>query len=73
MEPSTEAYIFTDKRQYSESINDRLEPRGAMDLIFNQILERSQKPAEVFDLYLQDKYNLFVRSYLSGQIRIFKD
>ena len=62
-----------DKRQYSECINDCLEPSGARDLIFQQFLERSQKPAEIFDLYLRDKYNLFVRSYPSGQSRIFKD
>ena len=36
MEPSSEVYIFMDKQQYSESINDRLEPRGARDLIFQQ-------------------------------------
>ena len=51
MEPSAEAYIFMDKRQYAESINDRLEPRGFRDLIFQQFLERTQKPAEIFDLY----------------------
>ena len=62
-----------DKRQYSECINDRLEPRGARDLIFQQFLERTQKPAEIFDLYLCDKFNLFVRSYPSGQMCIFKD
>ena len=73
MEPSAEAYIFMDKRQYAEVINDRVEPRGARDLIFQQFLEQSQKPAEIFDLYLQDKFNLFVRSYPSGQSRIFKD
>ena len=62
-----------DKRQYSEAINDRLESRGARNLIFQQFLERSQKPAEIFDLYLRDKFNLFVRSYPSGQTGIFKD
>ena len=62
-----------DKRQYSEAINYRLEPRGARDLIFKQFLERTQKPAEIFDLYLCNKFNLFVRSYPSGQTRIFKD
>ena len=36
-------------------------------------LERSQKPAEILDLFLCDKYNLLVRSYPSGQTRIFKD
>ena len=46
---------------------------GARDLIFQQFLERTQKPAEIFDLYIRDKYNLFVRSYPSGQSRIFKD
>ena len=62
-----------DKRQYSECINDRLEPRGARDLIFQKFLERTQKPAEIFYLYLRDKFYLFVRSYTSGQMRIFKD
>ena len=66
MEPSSESFIFMDKRQYSEEINDGLEPREARDLIFQQFLERSQKPAEIFDLYLRDKFNLFVRSYPSG-------
>ena len=40
MEPSSDQYIFMDKRQYSESINDHLEPRGARDLLFKQFLER---------------------------------
>ena len=48
MEPSLDQYIFMDKRQYSECINDRLEPRGARDLIFQQFLERTQKPAEIY-------------------------
>ena len=65
--------IFMNKREYAEAINDRLEPRGARDLIFQQFLERTQKPAEIFDLYLRDKFNLFVRSYPLGQTRIFKD
>ena len=50
-----------------------MEPHGARDLIFQQFLKRSQKPAEIFDLYLCNKFNLFVRSYPSGQTRIFKD
>ena len=49
-----------------------MEPRGARDLIFHQFLERNQKPVEIFDLYLCDKFNLFVRSYPSGQTHIFK-
>ena len=61
------------QRLYAESINDRLEPQGARDLIFQQFLERTQKPAEIFDLYLRDKFNLFIRSYPAGQSRIFKD
>ena len=73
MEPSNELFIFMNKREYAEAINDRLEPRGARDLIFQQFLERTQKPAEIFDLYIRDKYNLFVRSYPLGQSRIFKD
>ena len=59
--------------EYAEEINNRLEPRGARDLIFQQFLERSQKPNEIFDLYLRDKFNLFKRSYPEGQTRIFKD
>ena len=62
-----------DKKQYAKAINDRLEPRGARDLIFQQFLERTQKPAEIFYLYLRDTFNLFVRSYPLGQSRIFKD
>ena len=73
MEPPAETFIYMDKRQYAEAINDHLEPRGARDLIFQHFLERSQKPAEIFDLYLLDKFNLFVRSYPSGLSRIFKD
>ena len=73
MEPSADGYIFMDKRTYAEAINDRLEPRGARDLIFQQFLERVQKPAEIFDLYLRDKFQLFLRSYPPGQSRIFKD
>ena len=73
MEPSNELFIYMDKRQYAEAINDRLEPRGARDLIYQQFLERTQKPAEIFDLYIRDKYNLFIRSYPMGQSRIFKD
>ena len=73
MEPSAEAYIFMDKRQYAEAINDRFQPRGARDFIYQQFLERTQKPDEIFDLYIRDKYNLFVRSYPMGQSRIFKD
>ena len=43
MEPSAEAYIFMDKRQYAESINDRLEPREARDLIISAVsLENSE-------------------------------
>ena len=38
MEPSSESFILMDKRQYAEAINDRLEPRGARDLIFQQFL-----------------------------------
>ena len=73
MELSSESFIFMDKRQYAEAINDRIEPRGARDLIFQQFQERTQKPAEIFDLYLRDKFNLFMRSYPSGQTCIFKD
>ena len=50
-----------------------MEPRGARDLIFQQFLERTQKPAEIFDLYLRDKFQLFLRSYPPGQSRIFKN
>ena len=62
MEPSNEIFIYMDKRQYAEAINDRLEPRGDRDLIYQQFLEITQKPAEIFDLYIRDKYNLFIRS-----------
>ena len=35
MEPSAEAYIFMDKRQYAEAINDRLEPPELEIFYFN--------------------------------------
>ena len=73
MEPSNPLYLFMNKGEYAEAINDRLEPRGARDLIFQQFLERAQKPNEIFDLYLRDKFNLFKRSYPEGQTHIFKD
>ena len=54
MEPSMEGYLYMDKRENSAVLNDRLEPRGVRDLIFQQFLERTQKPAKIFDGYLQD-------------------
>ena len=60
MERSSKCFLYMDKRQYAEAINDRLEPRGARDLIVQQFLERTQKPAEILGLYLCDKFNLFV-------------
>ena len=73
IKPPRALFVIDMESSYSESINDHLEPSGARDLIFQQFLERSQKPAEIFDLYLGDKYNLFVRSYPSRQTCIFKD
>ena len=73
MEPSNPLFIYMNKGEYAAAINDRLEPRGARDLIYQQFLERVQKPSEIFDLYLRDKFNLFKRSYPEGQSRIFKD
>ena len=41
MELSSERFPYMDKHQYAEAINDRLEHRGARDLIYQQFLERT--------------------------------
>ena len=73
MEPSLQPYITMSKREYTEALLERLEPASACDLIYVQYKERAQKANEVYDLYLRDKYNLFLRSYPEGKVRIFKD
>lgn len=73
MEPSMEPYRDMSRKSYAEALHERLEPASAAELIYTQYKERSQKPNEVFDLYLRDKYNLFVRSFPQGKTRIFKD
>ena len=61
------------KREYTEALLERLEPASACDLIYVQYKEHAQKANEVYDLYLRDKYNLFLRSYPEEKVRIFKD
>ncbi len=68
-----EPYRDMSRKSYAEALHERLEPVSAAELIYTQYKERSQKPNEVFDLYLRDKYNLFVRSFPQGKTRIFKD
>ena len=73
MEPSLIPYITMSKREYTEALLERLEPASACDLIYVQYKEHAQKANEVYDLYLRDKYNLFLRSYPEEKVRIFKD
>ena len=73
MEPSMEPYRDMSRKSYAEALHERLEPASAAELIYTQYKERTQKPNEVFDLYLRDKFNLFVRSFPQGKTRIFKD
>jgi hypothetical protein len=73
MEPSLQPYLMMNKRDYVKAIHERLEPASAADLIYTQYKERSQKVSEVYDLYLRDKHNLFIRSFPNGKERIFKD
>ena len=72
MEPSAEAYIFMDKRQYAKAINDRLEPRGARDLIFQQFFGRSQKPAgqsRIFKDYVESTIRGLHNELLRNKVR----
>jgi hypothetical protein len=73
MEPSMLTYRTMSKKDYVRALHERLEPASACDLIYGQFKERTQKAGEVYDLYLRDKYNLFVRSFPAGKTRIFKD
>ena len=73
MEPSMPAYRIMNRKEYVQALHERLEPASACDLIYGQFKERTQKAGEVYDLYLRDKYNLFIRSFPSGKTRIFKD
>lgn len=73
MEPSLHPFNLMNRKEYTKSIHDRLEPNEARDLIYTQYISRVQKPEEVFDLYLRDKYSLFTRSFPEGKVRIFKD
>ena len=68
-----EPYRDMSRKSYAEALHERLEPASAAELIYTQYKERTQKPNEVFDLYLRDKFNLFVRSFPQGKTRIFKD
>ena len=73
MEPKFIPYITMSKREYTKALLERLEPASACDLIYVQYKEHAQKANEVYDLYLRDKYNLFLRSYPEGKVRILKD
>ena len=73
MEPSMEPYFSMSKLEYVKCLHERLEPVSAVDLIYTQFKEWNQKANEIYDLYLRDKFNLFVRSFPRGKDRIFKD
>ncbi len=61
MEPSMSLYRKMNRKEYVQALHERLEPASACDLIYTQFKERTQKAGEVYDLYLRDKYNLFIR------------
>ena len=63
MEPSMSIYRKMNRKEYVQALHERLEPASACDLIYTQFKERTQKPGEVYDLYLRDKYYLFIRSF----------
>ena len=69
MEPSMEPYFSMSKMEYVKCLHERLEPGSAVDLIYTQFKERTQKANEIYDLYLRDKFNLFVRSFPRGKDR----
>ena len=73
MEPSMSLYRKMNRKEYVQALHERLEPASACDLIYTQFKERTQKAGEVYDLYLRDKYNLFIRSFPNGRTRIFKE
>ncbi len=54
-------YRKMNRKEYVQALHERLEPASACDLIYTQFKERTQKAGEVYDLYLRDKYNLFIR------------
>ena len=61
------------RKEYVQALHEWLEPASACDLIYTQFKERTQKPGEVYDLYLRDKYYLFIRSFPNWKTRIFKE
>ena len=73
MEPSLQPYLTMSKSDYVKAVHERLEPASATDLIYTQYKERSQKASEIYDLYLRDKFNFFIRSFPDAKTRIFKD
>jgi len=73
MEPSMSLYRKMSRKEYVQALHERLEPTSACDLIYTQFKERTQKAGEVYDLYLRDKFNLFIRSFPNGKTRIFKE
>jgi hypothetical protein len=73
MEPSMSIYRKMSRKEYVQALHERFEPASACDLIYTQFKERTQKAGEVYDLYLHDKYNLFIRSFPNGKTRIFKE
>ena len=73
MEPSMSEYRKMNRKEYVQALHERLEPASACELIYTQFKERTQKPGEVYDLFLRDKFNLFIRSFPAGKNRIFKE
>ena len=73
MEPSMSMYRKMSRKEYLQALHEQLEPASACDLIYTQFKESTQKAGEVYDLYLRDKYNLFIRLFPTGKTRIFKE
>ena len=73
MEPFMSMYRKMSRKEYVQALHERLEPASACDLIYTQFKERMQKAGEVYDLYLRDKFNLFIWSFPTGKNRIFKE
>jgi len=73
MEPSMSLYRKMSRKEYVQTLHEQLEPASACDLIYTQLKERTQKAGEVYDLYLRDKFNLFIQSFPTGKTRIFKE
>ena len=68
MKPSMEPYLKMSKKSYAKALHECLEPTSAAELIYTQYKERSQKPNEVFDLFIWFKKKL--RIYAAENLRI---